>query len=142
MSKIKEIRLSVDESRIKECFEPYKAWAMNPHNKKDVHWTHKELDEEQWSWGDKYHKVGVCERSMELVYYVQFFDGSNDRYKESTMNFTSKRNLYKNLVKQVSETIIELESDKHKHEIVKVDMVSLILPEGNDDWDWCDIYKS
>ena len=136
---MKKIKLAVDATKLKQAFEPYKAWKMNPNNPKDVHWTHKELNTEDWTYSDRWHKFGVCERAMEFVYYVIYKNGHEDRHDEEQMNFTNKHNLYTKVEKQVSEMIKAIEKEDN---VVKVVMVGLTLPDGNNNWDWIDVYEN
>ena len=135
----KVIKLCANKSQIINAFEPYKAWKMNSNNSKDVHWTHKELDAEEWSYGDRWHKIGVCERQMEFVYYALYKNGHDDRHDEVKVDFLNKHNLYSKVVKEVSKMIEFYES---QDDIEKIIMVSLVLPDGNDNWDWIDVYEN
>ena len=137
--KTKKVKLKVSASQLKNAFEPYKAWKMNPSNPKDVHWTHKELDEDEWDYSDRWHKKGVCERQMEFVYYALYTNGHDDRHDEIKVNFLNKHNLYSKVVNEVSKMIELYES---QDDIQKIIYVSLVLPDGNNNWDWIDLYES
>jgi hypothetical protein len=136
--KTKKVKLNVSASQLKDAFEPYKAWKMSPKNPKHVHWTHKELNTEDWTYSDPgWHKFGVCERAMEFVYYALYTNGHDDRHDEQRMEFDNKHNLYTKVQNQVSEMIEAIENEK---DVVKVLRVGLTLPDGNNNWDWIDVY--
>tara|TARA_R110000764_G_scaffold210462_1_gene296380 strand:+ start:57 stop:461 length:405 start_codon:yes stop_codon:yes gene_type:complete len=134
---MKGIELAVDATKLKQAFEPYKAWKMS--GRKNVHWTHKEKNLEEWGDDSSWYPPGVCERGMEFVYYVIYDNGNEDRHEQEYMEFTNKHTLYSKVHKQVSEMIDCIEKEEG---VVKVVRVDLTLPEGNNDWDWLNIYQS